>query len=191
MADDTILCQTGNITVVRYRSMIRQRQKGVLVKFIHDRFSERYITPLRAIPKSPKNLRNGFCTMAICCLMVEALESFWEGLATTRAPGASRAAFVSFFNRSDNLRPFRPYADEFYTHVRCGILHQAETTGAWKIRRDGPLFLPKTLTINATRFHDELHKCLVTYCSALERERFDGPLWTAFNNKMKAICRNC
>jgi hypothetical protein len=122
--------------------------------------------------------------------MIEALESFWQGLANTRPTGASRAAFSSFFDRSHNLEEFRPYAGEFYTHVRCGILHQAESTGGWKIRRDGILFNPRTLTINASRFHDELGRCLAVYCLALQHEQFDSPLWTAFKNKMTVICRN-
>lgn len=67
MSDDAILCQIGKITVVEYRSMVQRQRKSEIVQFIRDRFTERYITPLRAIPKSPKNLRNGFCTMAICC----------------------------------------------------------------------------------------------------------------------------
>ena len=191
MADDTILCQKGKITVAVYRAMIQQRKKPEIAQFIHDRFTERYIRPLRAIPKFPKNLRNGFCTMAICCLMIEALESFWQGLANTRPTGASSGAFASFFNRSDNLKEFRAYAGKFYTNVRCGILHQAETTGGWKIRREGILFDPHTLTINASRFHDELERCLDTYCSALRHEQLDSPLWIAFKNKMKAISRNC
>lgn len=191
MADDTILCQRGKITVAVYRSMIQQKKKPEIAQFIHDRFTERYITPLQAIPKMPKSLRNGFCTMAVCCLMIEALESFWQGLPNTKSKGASSGAFASFFDRSDNLKELRPYAGEFYTHVRCGILHQAETTGGWKIRRRGVLFHSNTLTLNAARFHDELGRCLDTYRSALEREPLDSPLWIAFKTKMKAICRNC
>jgi hypothetical protein len=189
MADDTILCQRGKITVAVYRSMIQQKKKPEIAQFIHDRFTERYIAPLQ--PKMPKSLRNGFCTMAVSCLMIEALESFWQGLPNTKSKGASRGAFASFFDRSDNLKELRPYAGEFYTHVRCGILHQAETTGGWKIRRRGVLFHSNTLTLNAARFHDELGRCLDTYRSALEREPLDSPLWIAFKTKMKAICRNC
>ena len=191
MAHDTILCQRGKVTVAEYRSMLKQKKKTEIAQFIHDRFTERYIVPLQAIPKMPKNLRNGFCTMAICCLMIEALESFWQGLPNTRPKGASSGAFVSFFSRSNNLKQFGALAGEFYTHVRCGILHQAETTGGWKIRRKGILFDSNTLTINASKFHEELGRCLDAYCYALEHEPLDSQLWIAFRRKMEAICANC
>ncbi len=188
MADNTILCQTGKVTVAKYRSMIQQKRKPEVAQFIHDRFTERYITPLKGVPKEQ---RNGFCTMAICCLMIEALESFWRGLPHTKTKDASRGAFCSFFARSQNLKDFRGHAEEFYTHVRCGILHQAETTRGWKIRRRGILFDPTTLTINATRFHRELARCLDTYCDALEADTSDTDLWVALERKMEAICKNC
>jgi hypothetical protein len=39
--------------------------------------------------------------MAICCLMMETLESFWQGL--DDSTGRGRNIFESFFRRSDNL----------------------------------------------------------------------------------------
>ncbi len=189
MTNDTVLCQKGKITVAKYRSMIQQQRKLEIVQFVRDRFTERYITPLQSIPKMPRNLRNGFCTMAICCLMIESLESFWHGWPVT--DGKSRLAFCSFFDRSPNLKDFRGHAGEFYKHVRCGILHQAETTGGWKITRKGLLlFEPLTKTIDATLFHNEMVRCLDSYCSALEYEGLDSELWSALKNKMEAICKN-
>ena len=190
MANDTVLCSKGNITVAKCRHMIQRQDKQALVEFVRNRFSERYITPLESIPSEPKNLRNGFSTMAISCLMIEALESFWQGLPDTRPRGASQAAFSSFFDRSDNLKNFRGRARDFYTHVRCGILHQAETTGAWRILRGGVLFDPKTKTINATRFHRELARCLITYCDALSAEPWNAEIWRLFRKKMNAIFKN-
>jgi hypothetical protein len=190
MADETILCQKGMVTVAKCRAMIERQDRDALAGFIRDRFTERYITPLESIPQEPKHLRNGFCTMAICCLMIEALESFWQGLPDTNFPRGSSGAFCSFFDRSDNLKAFRGHARDFYTHVRCGILHQAETTGGWKIRRKGILFDPTTTTINATRFHRELARCLDTYHNALASEPWKSEVWAAFNKKIKAIFKN-
>ncbi len=68
--------------------------------------------------------------MAISCLMIGALESFWQGWADARQ--RSREAFRSFFQRCAGqgleLDIFTKLADDFYEGVRCGILHQAETT---------------------------------------------------------------
>jgi hypothetical protein len=74
--------------------------------------------------------------LAVCCLMVEALESFrngWKG--TQGIKGGCEAAFRSFFEAHDQFKDLRPVASEFFKHVRCGILHQAETTGQWTVNR--------------------------------------------------------
>lgn len=190
MTDDTVLCRKRNVTVAKCREMIQRQDRNALAGFIRDRFTERYITPLESIPQKPKDLRNGFCTMAVCCLMIEALESFWQGLPDTNFPRGSSGAFCSFFDRSDNLKDFRGHARDFYTHVRCGILHQAETTDGWKIRRKGVLFDPSSKSINATRFHRQLSHCLDTYCNALTSHPWTSQLWEAFRKKMKAILKN-
>ena len=92
--------------------------------------------------------------------MIGALESFSQGVPDTT--GAGGAAFQSFFDREDGLKVFRAHAKGFYKHVRCGILHQAETTGGWKITRKGPLLDEATRTVNATRFQRELIQSLDT-----------------------------
>lgn len=70
---DTLL--SNNVTISDYLKIEKEKNKTEIVKFIRARFSERYITPLRCDP----GLKHGFCTMAICCLMIETLESFWRG----------------------------------------------------------------------------------------------------------------
>ncbi len=186
MASDTVLCWKSRTTISDYENMVAKTEKNEITAFISDRFTERYVTPLTAISKENKS---GFCTMAICCLMIEALESFWQGWPDTK--GKSKDAFCSFFDRYDNLKVFTGHAGEFWRHVRCGILHQAETTGGWKVHRTGILFDSNTKAINATRFHDELKKCLDRYCAELRQEDWDGELWTNFKSKMKQVCKNC
>lgn len=192
MADKTILCNTTKTTVFKYREMINQRNRKAVVTFIRQRFAERYLAPIEAIPNKPKDLRNGFCTMAICCLMIETLASFWKGRKETpRGEGAN--TFIWFFAQSQNvsLADLKGYGAQFYTNVRCGILHQGETKNGWIIRRDGRLFDPNTLTVNATKFHRALSKCLDAYCKELETSAWDGPTWLAFRLKMDTICQNC
>jgi len=136
---NTLLSKT--VTVSDYLQMEKEKSKVEIVKFIKSRFTERYITPLRCDP----DLKHGFCTMAICCLMIEALESFWRGWDNSR--NQSELAFCSFFDRNHNLRVFDGYVTDFYKNVRCGILHQAETMNGWHIRRDGFLVDTQTKTI--------------------------------------------
>ncbi|NJL20392.1 MAG: hypothetical protein HC895_05505 [Leptolyngbyaceae cyanobacterium SM1_3_5] len=166
---------SSRVSISKYRELKQARSKDEIIRFIRERFTERYIAPLEG--KNGQNTtKHGFCTMAICCLMIEALESFWSGWPNTRYK--SKCAFRSFFNRNDiRFNDFRDCADEFYTHVRCGILHQAETTGGWHIRRKGDLFTPSTKTINATKFHKRLKESLEAYCSELNEAEWDDDIW--------------
>jgi len=72
--------------------------------------------------------------MAVSCLMIEALECFLQGWSSSE--NRSKAAFCLFFDAHDQFKDLRGYGQHFYKNVRCGILHQAETTGGWRIRRD-------------------------------------------------------
>ena len=147
-----------------------------------ERFEERYLTPISGDSKA----KNGFTIMAISCLMIECLESFRRGWPNTRSK--SELAFCSFFSNWNAFADFRPVSNEFYTHVRCGLLHQAETTGAWRIIRSGPL--RRDRTINATRFLAALRVVLHLYAAQLRQEKWDSTTWVAFRKKMEAICAN-
>jgi hypothetical protein len=158
--------------------------RGAIAGAIRQRFTERYIGPVRAFP------RHGFTIMAVSCLMIGALESFRQGWEDS--DGKSRKAFSAFFNAFEPFREFRDHADAFYTHIRCGILHQAETTGGWRIRRDtSPLLDASACTINAERFLDALEEVLWDFCDQLEEADWSSPEWANVRSKMDAIARNC
>lgn len=50
MAADTVLCRRLNVTVDDYRRMVQQKQKDEIIDLILNRFDERYIAPIVAIP---------------------------------------------------------------------------------------------------------------------------------------------
>ncbi|MEH0153655.1 hypothetical protein V6R21_05875, partial [Limibacter armeniacum] len=76
-------------------------------------------------------------------------------------------------------------------HIRCGILHQGETTGGWMINRDPKKELLEAKTINATKFADELDKKLNSYKEELEKSDWDSEVWDNFRTKMRAVIKNC
>ena len=171
------------ITVSKYREMVQLKDVKRIVAFLKERFEGRYIAPFENNKK-----KNGFIMMAASCLMIEALESFWQGWEKT--PN-SALAFCQFFERNSRFDQLRGYSQEFYKNVRCGIIHQGETTGAWHVRRDlKSLFDKSTKTIDATRFLKEVKGALHDYCSELEKEAWDSGVWKNFRNKMKNICNN-
>lgn len=159
--EDTLI--SSSVTIAKYLDLEENKNRDGIADFILERFSERYIMSLYGSKK------HGFCTMAISCLMIEALESFWQGWPDTN--GKSKEAFRSFFSRCAaqdlELGIFAGCADDFFKGIRCGILHQAETINGWRIHRKGALLDQNTKTINATKFHKYLAEALKTYCDTL------------------------
>jgi gamma-glutamylcyclotransferase (GGCT)/AIG2-like uncharacterized protein YtfP len=183
-------------TIADYQRAEVARDREAISAFVRQRFTERYVTPLRPertekTEKTEMTEKHGFCTMAICCLMVEALESFWQGWENTSRRGQGQKAFCLFFDRESDFEGFRDHAIDFYRGVRSGILHQSETTNGWRIRRSGPLFCPQTKTINATKFHDALVNALDCYCEALRTSDWEDEIWRNFRKKMKSVIVNC
>jgi hypothetical protein len=180
-ADNTKLSST--VTVARYRELVQCDDRQALAQFVRDRFNERYFRPIESTSSANKH---GFTIMAVCCLVIEALESFYEGKADTRRQ--SKEMFDAFFRRDTPLKVFAGGDDWFYKDIRCGILHQGEARGGWHILRSGPLLDVPTKGINATRFIRELCKVVDTYANQIQH---DEVLWALFKKKMKAVCNNC
>ncbi len=173
-----------SVSVADYRKLEAARDQKALSQFVRDRFTERYLAPLDVEPDK----KSGFTMMAIACLMIEALESFSRGWSdTTRR---SEHAFCSFFARWDHFAEFRPYSAKFYKHIRCALLHQAETTGRWRILRRGLLLDPHTKTLNATSFVKRLERVLKEYSNQLRDEAWDSETWKCFRKKMASVCKN-
>lgn len=190
MAEDTWL--SSRVTVRVYLEMERQHDREGIADFIHHRFRERYVVPVLAVPAEEKS---GFLILAVSCLLLEALESFyqgWESTERTRTqPGRSKEAFRLFFKHQWRFKAFGDHAEQFYKNVRCGILHQAETKGGWHIHRRGRLFDEDELIVNATLFHGNLSGALDDYRRELIRSPWDSLRWDNFRNKMKATIKNC
>lgn len=173
---------SSRCTVAQYQALEAAEQREKIASFVVERFAERYLDPLEV----DKSKKSGFTIMAVCCLMVETLESFSRGWINTR--GRSEEAFCSFFCRWHEFERFRPVSQDFYKHVRCGLLHQAETTGGWRILRNGALLREKT--INASCFATALRHVLGRYSDSLRLESWHSEVWRAFRKKMGAICSN-
>lgn len=181
-----LLCFNKEYSIADYNKDFRQGNKKRIARFIFDRFEERYIKPFKKNKK-----KNGFSIMAVACLMIEALESFYQGFEDTK--NKSKDCFKTFFEHCDELKEFRGLEEDFYNHIRCGILHQAETRDGWKISRkkEFPLLNEKIRTINATKFLNQLEKYLIDYSEKLEKSDFTDEIWKKFEIKMAAIIKNC
>jgi hypothetical protein len=153
----------------------------------------------------------GFAIMALCCLLMETLQSFWEkpnrpppavdqctypaGLCILPRPNTvdqfigflRRPAFRNAFD-NDNV------AKSFVRGVRNGILHEAETRG-WVIWRDEPTGLiverqAERYIVNRSEFYGALKLEFETYLQEL-RDPKNVPQRTRFMKKMSDIVAEC
>jgi len=183
------------VTIVRFSELMKDEvnNREEIARFVFDRFHQRYLLPFRMMNK---NFKSGFSQMAVCCLMIETMESFQNGWSDTREiyddqgkKIGGRIIFENFFNRYKEFDKFKGLGKNFYDNVRCGILHQAETKKGWRIGRRGALLEPATLTINSTKFRMELENALRDYCNKLKIG--NEPIWRNFKTKMAYIIQNC
>jgi hypothetical protein len=184
IANPNSILLSSTVSVLSYREMESKQDRTSIARFIKERFTERYVFSL----SQDKSTKNGFAMTALACLMMESLESFWHGWPDTRGKGAQ--AFKGFFHRNSEFSLLAPFSSEFYANVRCGLLHQAETTGGWRIRRQGPLFNQDSLTVNAALLLEGVHSALLSYCDRLSSEPWTSDLWEKFRAKMNLVCNN-
>ena len=179
---------TENITVGELKVWIVEKNdtsKNKIIEFINHRFTNRYLKHLN-------NIDIGFLKMAICCLTIETLECFKQGRENTRKNGAGIKMLKDFFKtEKHNFPEFENIYKAFYYNIRCGILHQAETNNAWRIRRDGELLNLDERCINSVKFVKALEKSLDDYLYKLQSEKMDSELWGKAITKLESICRHC
>jgi hypothetical protein len=176
---------SSSVTVAKYRQLETMEDRDAIADFIWERFEERYLLPIESMGK-----KNGFCIMAICCLLIEAITAFHEGWAGRIEQ--RRKPYRIFFARfaTFGVNP-EEQADALYQNVRNGVLHLGETLGGWRILRKGPLVDFVNRTVNATRFAAEMRLCLAQYCNQLRRETWNKRVWQRFRNRMNELIRNC
>jgi hypothetical protein len=182
MMDNTKL--STNCTVRQYRNYKKKGDRGKIADLIYERFYERYIEPFENNPA-----KHEFSMMAVACLMIESLFCFQRGRKKTGEAGG--VVFAAFFSGSKQLTVFVGHGGDFYTNVRCGILHQGKTYDGWLIVRKGALFQSSKKTINATKFHAALELELRAYTDRLRKESFRETAWRAAIRKLDHICDNC
>jgi hypothetical protein len=175
-----------NINSDELSNLILKSQQSQIADFVYDRFFERYIRPIESLDRTDKN---GFSIMAVSCIMIESLVSFKNGWEDTK--NKSEKAFRQFLTTEPEFKEFKELYKPFYINIRCGILHQSETTSGWKIRRKGEIYDAKTKTVNATLFLKRLKKTLDNYRQSLKSAEWDSSDWDNLRRKLRMIIKNC
>ena len=197
--DDIILARFfddhGNkpieITQSEYDKMRNNQDKVSIADFIYQRLTSRYIKPYCYNDTEYKQkYKNGFAMMASLCLLVETLQSFKNGW-EDNADHKSADAFKQFFQDNKHFPELKDKGKDIYKNVRCGILHQGETTGGWKItRKNKKLYDSNTNTLDAVVFAEKMNLCITDYCDNLKQKNWDSEIWDNFRTKMRKIIKN-
>jgi hypothetical protein len=181
----------SKISISNYLNLVARKDKVEISNFIYNRLYSRYIKPFTFEGENfEKQYSNGFSIMANSCLLIETLESFKQGYEDTN--GKSEKMFVDFFTGETNFEILKSHSKSFYKNVRCGILHQGETTGGWILVKSAEnLFESKRLKINPILFMGQLKNSLEAYRKSLQQEEWDSATWDNFRSKMRKIISNC
>jgi len=153
-------------------------------------------------------VRPGFSIMALCCLLIETLQSFYRGGRGTPDTGAHEAppqpdwkrttrAFKEFLKTSKHFNvDFHntQIRGDFAVYFRHAILHEAETRRGWLIEKTVPQGkiierLNGGYRLNRTSFYEALRCEFQDYLRRLHNES-EEELRRNFLKKMDEICES-
>jgi hypothetical protein len=192
----------------RVETCLNAAQKDLLVSMIQRRYEERFLEPIRTLRSARGHSRGyGFAILALCSLLIESLQSYRYGLPTTHdreygalgsftpppeyeIPSAERKSgtqvFVDFFAFAPHQALF-PSVDggTYYTVIRNGLLHQAQTKGGWKIRiGQTQLWNTQDKVVDRNKFADALTCAFNQYVEELNRDAWDSDIWCKARRKI-------
>lgn len=173
---------------------------AIAVDIFEDRINGRFLKQVDELTSNrDKNVRafSGFVIIAIDCLLIETLEQFYRGKKRT-GKDKDDQMFHDFFQRSAELKHFFDTIDKsriFYSQIRCGILHQAQTKKQSTIHiKSGTPALSwiditdnqKGISINRNKFHKAVKNVFTQYLSDLRKGK-DFNLRQKMQRKMNFI----
>lgn len=159
------------------------------IAILKDRIEGRFINQIDLL--SDDINANGFTVMALNCLLIETLYQFKEG--KDKTPSRQNKEAYSNFLMQEFPHEFntKNIADSFYTNIRCGILHSAQTKNESRLsdREDVVVtFEGNTLVVSVNGVSSLLKAYFERYLQKLSNPN-EVTLRNNFINKMKFVCR--
>ncbi len=194
----------------RYWYYLRQQLEGDLsdeetLKEAFDLFIERiesrYLNIINHLEKDGKREGEGFTIVTILCSLIEFLETTRRGINFVNKKsgdllefeynnGCSKKFFISFLTKQKSFLLSEDLAREFYSNVRCALIHEAQTKGGWRIRVDTPKLITKYdsgYILNPVILNKKIYQYIYLY----KKELFSSEeLKLAFIRKFDSICEN-
>jgi hypothetical protein len=167
---------------------------GRAINIFADRIEGRFLLLIQEysdnIRTNYRNIDYSFSSIALCSLLIETLQQFYNGLDVTVFRG-HKDAFIQFFTRSTYFSQHftRRTAGFFYSDIRNGILHQAQTKRNTQLTFDQPdmiIEIENGIRLDVIKFKDELLNEYEHYLERL-RESANSELRENFIKKMNYI----
>lgn len=171
---------------------------------LRGRLNRLYFDPIHQLTREPgeRGQGEGFAILTIQCSVLEFLAALRKGWSFKHGHrpegkdnfyGSSKLLYTSFLSEED---PFSQslttaqHASEFYTDIRCGLLHEGQTKNAWRIWRghaSHPLIDFDKKAIYRDVMQRQIEAYLDRYCLELTRS---AELQQAFIRKFDYLYAN-
>lgn len=195
--------------ISRVSGCLKSGSMDELIEFLERRYEERFLQPIQTLKTCKGNHTGyGFAIMALCSLLIESLQSYRYGLPTTYEAEyardlatftpppeyviaksehrSGRQAFEDFFSSNAHKTLF-PGVDGvvFYTSIRNGLLHQAQTKQGWRIRTgESQLWNTTDKIVDRTKFANALKKAFEGYIEELTAAAWTDIVWLSARRKI-------
>lgn len=158
---------------------------GLAFHFFEERIRTRYLNPINAILDLKLNNGEGFAVVNLQCSLIETIESFINGWEYEHKPKGwfknkqksevhnNACVFKSFFANTMEFTKMKVDGGDFYSSVRCALLHETQTKNDWVIRIDKEKSLlvyeekDGKKIIYRENFQKELENIIAKYKSAI------------------------
>lgn len=175
------------------------------IDLFQTRLNKKFFNPLEELIKQKKQKGEGFTIVTTQCALIESLASFRTGQIynhnkNNSSPkyqyNRSKQMFVAFLQTDEifennfwitengkRKKNFPFNANDFYSDVRCGLMHEARTKNEWYINttkksiKTEKIFLEKEgnkTKIYRSILHNRLKECVEKYCTDLKETDKNG-----------------
>jgi hypothetical protein len=189
------------------------------INLLEERLKTRHFRPIDKILRMRITTGEGFAVMILICSLIEFLQSCYEGKTfkyraseTKSVYGDSAKKFKDFLIQHEPFkviflksisRPIKRinnYADDFYSHVRCGLLHEAATNNGWIIKTHKSAdtsfeFVDLSDENRKIIYRDKFVKAIKKYCDNYAQQIIDNKkdkdnqfLRDNFCRKLDSLC---
>lgn len=158
------------------------------IAILRDRIEGRYFNQIALLAHDIN--ANGFTIMALNCLLIETLFQFRDGKEETPRPN-SKTYPAFLLQEFSSAFTDQQVAESFYSNIRCGILHSAQTKNESRLsdREDVIVtFDGETLVVSVKGITSMLKTYFERYLQKLSDPN-ESTLRTNFIKKMKFVCR--